>query len=59
MKLRERHNTGLRMRAENKRRNARVLAFVQPHNFKPEMIGTLIGKIPTETPVADHQDQHS
>ena len=46
------------MRAENKRRNARVLAFVQPHNFKPEMIGTLIGKIPTETPVADHQDQY-
>ena len=59
MKLRERYNTELSMRAENKRRNARVLAFVQPHNFKPEIIGRLIGKIPTETPVADHQDQYS
>jgi hypothetical protein len=47
------------MRAENKRRNMRVWAFVQRHNFKPEFIGTLIGKIPTETPVAGHQDQYS
>jgi hypothetical protein len=58
MKLREKYNMELSLRAAIERRNLVVRTFVQPHNYKPEFTEIRIDTIPAGTPITGKHDQH-